>query len=202
MGAELRVDRGSAPGSRGDLSRGHDWLDLYVNQSLEFLLDSARETNDDFVPTHPKGYFQPGILALTSDRRVLYRWRSVPGRKNIGGATRRPTPQYVWKEIEQARAAGDADAALDANPELDAPAAPWPLFVSLLLANGWFVRPRAFRDPKTMLPRAQKRLLGFLAAWGAAFAFLPTLPVALAAIGYAAYITPKVRWLNKEFQSV
>ncbi len=181
--------------------RERGWLDLYVNESLEFLLQSAQETSDDFVPTHPKGYFQPGILALTRDPRVLYRWRSVPSRKNIGGATRRPTPDYVWKEIEAARAGGDTDAALDASPELDAPAAPWPLFVSLLIANGWFVAPRAFRDPKTMLPRAQKRLLGFVAAWIAAFVLLPKLPVVGALAAYAVYITPKIRWLNREFQN-
>lgn len=180
--------------------RERGWLDLYVNPSLEFLQQNALDVAD-FVPTHPKGFFQPGVLALRGEGRVLYRWRSIPSRKNIGGAIRRPTPGYAWNQIEAALGTAGGDAALDDDPEYDAPKIPWLLFASLLVANGWFVRPLAFRDPKRMIPLAQLRLLGFVGAWVAAFAYLPTLPVAAALGAWAAYITPKVRWLNREFQN-
>ena len=181
--------------------RERGWLDLYVNPELDFLQRSAKE-GDGFVPTHPKGYFQPGVLALTSEGRALYRWRSIPGRSNIGGAIRRPTPGHVWKNIEATLAAASGDAALDTDPEFDAPAIPWPLFASLLVANGWFVRPKAFRKPKVMIPRAFARLIGFVALWIAAFTWLPTLPVILALSAWVAFIAPRVKWVNNEFQSV
>ena len=34
--------------------------------------------------SHPKGYFQPGVLALSQQGRVLYRWRCRPSRQNVG----------------------------------------------------------------------------------------------------------------------
>ena len=39
-------------------------------------------------------------------------------------------------------------------------------------------------------------------SWIAAFAWLPTLPVAAILAGWVAYITPKVRWVGQEFQDV
>ncbi len=142
------------------------------------------------------------------DGRVLYRWRSVPSRKNVGGAVARPTAEHVWTSIECAldEAPGAADVALDADPPLDRANIPWPLFASLLIANGWFVEPRAFEQRQTgpSVPRriavAFARLFGFAAFWTLGFALLPALPVASAP--WAPWIVPKVRWLNREFQSV
>ena len=63
---------------------------------------------------------------------------------------------------------------------------PWPLFVLLLVANGWFVRARLFLylpDGPTANRRARSamvRVAFFLAGWGAAFATLPTLWVGAA----------------------
>jgi hypothetical protein len=37
-------------------------------------------------------------------------------------------------------------------------------------------------------------------AWTAAFWWLPALPVAAVLVGWAAWITPKVRFINDEFQ--
>jgi hypothetical protein len=54
--------------------REHGWLDLFVNERVEFLQASTR--GRDFEPSHLKGYLQPGVLALAGDGRVLYRWRS------------------------------------------------------------------------------------------------------------------------------
>jgi peroxiredoxin len=182
--------------------RERGWIDLFVNERLDFL---QRSTGDafDWVPTHPKGYFQPGVLALNADGRVLYRWRSVPTHQNMGGATERPTAEHVWTSIARALESGAnaGDASLDTDPALDSSGIPWPVFASLLIANGWFVSARGFRSVKH-IAMAGVRLVVFAGAWIAAFAWLPTLPVAAALAAWAAYITPKVRWVGQEFQDV
>jgi len=181
--------------------RERGWIDLFVNERLGFLQASAGAA--DWAPTHPKGYFQPGVLALTGDGRVLYRWRGVPTHRNMGGATQRPTAEHVWTRTALAleRGASAGDASLDTDPPLDSPGIPWPIFASLLVANGWFVSPRGFRSARRV-PIAGLRLLGFAGAWIAAFAWLPTLPVAAALAGWLAYIAPKLRWVGLEFQNV
>ena len=91
---------------------------------------------------------------------------------------------------------------------MDSPSTPWPLFVSLLIANGWFLRPQAFaqkKDGPTVRQRirnAMVRLGIFAALWITAFATLPTLLVGAVLIGWIAWIIPKIRWLNLEFQNV
>ena len=182
--------------------RERGWLDLFVNERLEFLRASVGE-GLGWAPTHPKGYFQPGVLALSASGRVLYRWRSVPNRRNVGGAAERPTADHVWTSVTRSLADAEAsgDAALDTDPPLDSSGIPWPLFVPLLLANGWFLRPRAF-ESYARIAWAAVRLPVFAGAWIAAFACLPTLPVAAVLAGWVAYITPKVRWLGREFQNV
>ena len=182
------------------------WLEIFVQTRLDFLRKSA----PGFEPTHPKGYFQPGVLVLSREGRVLYRWRSVPSRKNVGGAMVRPRAEHVWTSVQAALADGPEakDVAYDEKPEMDSAAAPWPLFVALLIANGWFLRPLAFAQkkngptPQQRIKKAMVRLGLFVALWVAAFATLPTIPVAAVLVGWIAWITPKVRWLNLEFQNL
>lgn len=180
--------------------RERGWLDLFVNERMEFLLKSTALARD-WVPTHPKGYFQPGVLALAKDGRVLYRWRGVPTHRNMGGASERPTAEHVWGRIAEAieHGASAGDAPLDPDPPLDMKGAPWPVFVSLLIANGWFLEGRGF-ESRRRIARAGLRLVGFVAAWIAAFVLLPAIPVAAVFALWVAYITPKVRWLGREFQ--
>jgi hypothetical protein len=177
-------------------------IDLFVNEKLEFLQASVGEALD-WAPSHPKGYFQPGVLALNGDGRVLYRWRGVPTHKNMGGATERPTAEHVWDAITRALedSAEVADAPLDTDPPLDSSGIPWPIFASLLIANGWFTNARGFKSARHVLI-AGVRLLAFATAWIVAFAWLPTLLVAAALACWVAYITPKVRWVGREFQDV
>jgi hypothetical protein len=186
--------------------RERGWLRLFVNEKMGFLRGSATR----FDPQHPKGYFQPGVLALSSSSRVLYRWRSTPTHKNIGGAMERPTAGHVWSRISRAleQPAYAPDAAHDDDPPLDSRGAPWPLFACLLIANGWFIRPRGFeqRDTGPTAPQrvaiAGLRILGFVGLWVAAFWWLPSLGVAVALALWAAWITPQFRFLNEEFQDV
>jgi peroxiredoxin len=182
--------------------RERGWIDLFVNERLEFLRASTSDAQG-WAPAHPKGYFQPGVLALESDGRVLYRWRGVPTHKNMGGATERPTAEHVWTRIARGleSAANPVDAPLDTEPELDSSGIPWPVFASLLIANGWFVTARGFKSARHVM-LAGVRLLAFASAWIGAFVWLPTLPVAVALAGWVAFITPKVRWVGREFQNV
>ena len=179
--------------------RERGWLDLFVKQ-----VPVATKIRP--WASHPRGYFQPGVLALSREGRVLYRWRCRPTHQNIGGAIQRPTAEYTWAQIQARLAEGSEDAPLDATPEFDAKAPPWPLFVLMLLAHGWFRRPRPFplgrqddapsAKPQAMIPR----LLGFATAWVAAFALLPPLWVTLALVAWIAFVTPGIIELGRLFQ--
>jgi len=184
--------------------RERGWLDLFVNAGSG--LSEFSETRSWIA--HPKGYFQPGVLALTGEGRVLYRWRCRPTRRNLGGAAERPTPEYVLAQVRSRLAGSAADPPLDASPETDGRVPPWWLFVLMLLAHGWFLRPKTFplaragdapsADPRHMLPR----VLAFVGAWIAAFVFLPTGWVALALVAWAALVWPGVAVVHREFQNV
>jgi hypothetical protein len=189
-----------------ETARDRGWLEIFVQTRLDFL----KRSSPGFDPTHPKGYFQPGVLVLSREGRVLYRWRSVPSHQNLGGAVVRPTAEHVWSSVQAALAEvpEGADVGYDADPHMDSPNAPWPLFVSLLIANGWFLRPLAFAQTKNGPTPTQRikiagiRLGIFAALWIAAFALLPTLPVAVVLVAWTAWIIPKIRWLNLEFQNL
>ncbi len=179
------------------------WLSLFTaDWGDEFLVK-------EWV-SHPKGYFQPGVLALSREGRVLYRWRCRPSRQNVGGAIARPTPSHVWSRVEAAlREPKDApDVAPDTDPELDARPAPWPLFVTLLLANGWFLRPVPFdqRAGEDTVPQrlrnAMLRVPLFLAGWIAAGLLLPSWVVALAFAAWVVKVVPGIREVNARFQNV
>ncbi len=190
-----------------DQCRERDWLDLYVNTGGDHGKMIGRDIDP---PVHLKGYFQPGVLALTAAHRILYRWRGVPTRHNNGGATERPTHAHVWQQTLASLAApGAPDAALDAPQEVGLQGTPWPLFVLLLLANGNFWRPKGFalqrRGPDDALRRVQRamaKLALFTAGWIAAFALLPAGWVALALLAYAVIAAPGIVAVHREFQSV
>ena len=93
---------------RDDL-RDRGWLSLFANEDYGHLRMRP-------WASHPKGYFQPGVLAVGRGGRILYRWRCRPQYSNMSGAGQRPTPQYVWREIESrlGKDAPDAAAGRDA----------------------------------------------------------------------------------------
>ena len=167
------------------------WLELFVNKDASFI------PNTDDRLSHPKGYFQPGVLGIDSNKRILYRWRSIPTRANIGGAVERPTASYVYQKVAESLEQADniEDAQLDGKPELDSKGRPFPIFVTLLLANGWFIRPVPFLltnsklSPLQRIKRAARRIPIFLAVWIAAFLILPTNWVTNAAIAYGVWVS-------------
>ena len=173
------------------------WLTLYANKGdLQFLQRGA-----DWEVEHPKGYFQPGVLAVTNSGRILYRWRSVPSVENLNGTVARPTAKYAWNEIEQSLTAGDGagDAAHDDQPEIDSPPPPRPVFIAALIANGWFLQLKSFvySPGVASTPRrfttAFRRWIMFFAFWIAAVVFLPTVPVLFSFAGWLAWIARDVR---------
>ena len=178
------------------------WLELFINEQTSFI------TNTDSPLSHPKGYFQPGVLGIDSNKRILYRWRSVPTRANIGGAAERPTATYVNQKVAESLelTASDKDAQLDDKPKLDSKGPPFPVFVALLLANGWFIRPVPFlltNSKLTALQRiksAARRIPVFLTFWIAAFLILPTNWVATAAIAYGIWLIPIVILIYRGLQ--
>ena len=190
-----------------DQCRERGWLDLYVNAYGDQHGIIARDIDP---PTHPKGYFQPGLLSLTQAHRILYRWRGVPTRHNNGGATERPTPEHVRQQIEQALLAhGAPDSALDTPPKVDVKGTPWPLFVLLLLANGNFWRPKGFAlqrrgpdDVEARAKRAAMKLALFVLGWITAFALVPAGWALLALLVYAAIAAPGIVEMHRAFQSV
>ena len=159
------------------LSSERDWLTLYANKGdLEF--SNAGRIGE---VEHPKGYFQPGVLALTNSGRILYRWRSVLPVENLNGTLARPTAKYAWSEIEKSLVAGDTaeDALHDDQPEIDSIPPPRLVFIAALIANGWFLGVKSFlyspgaASPPKRFAAAFKRLDTLLRS-DAAVVFLPT----------------------------
>lgn len=183
------------------LCQQRGWLELIVNTETALF--------DDDLYSHPKGYFQPGVLALNKAGRVLYRWRSIPTRRNIGGAVERPTAGHVFDHVSKALHQPDiGDAESDLDPELDSRGLPFVLFVPILLANGWFIKPKVFAYTSgaahisTRIKRAIMRIPFFILAWLAAFIWIPTPWVLVAAAAYAAWLTPHIRFFGRQFQSI
>lgn len=184
-----------------DTARAHAWLDLAVAEVTEFL---KRDTV--WGVSHLKGFYQPGVLALSSEQRVLYRWRSTPTRDNLGGATARPTADYVWESLQSALAnSSSANADLDATPTLDVKPPPFPIFAAILMANGWFIRPRPFayqgdgKNPLRRFPMVIARLIVFVTLWVAAFALLPTVWVSVALALYLPVAVRGIRYVYTSF---
>ena len=122
----------------------------------------------------------------------------------------RPTATYVWTTVQRALAEpkDSADAILDNNPTMDTQPIPWPIFVLLLISNGWFLHPAPFdeRVGESSVPRrirnAAIRIPIFVAAWIVAYAALPAWIVNLALVLWLAKITPGVLLVHKRFQNV
>lgn len=180
-------------------------LTLYANRGdLEFLQRGAK-----WQVEHPKGYFQPGVLALTKEGRVLYRWRSIPSEENLNGTLARPTASHAWQAIEKSLEAGDAagDATLDDDPVVDSRPPPRALFIALLIANGWFkgVRAMAYSPGVKMGPSRFagiiSRWIPFLVIWAIALMLLPAVLVGLAFAGWAAWIARDVNKTMGKFDA-
>ena len=183
---------------REDL-KGRGWIDVVFNEDYGHL--RARKW-----ASHPKGYYQPAVIAIDRSGRVLYRWRCVPRYSNMSGAGARPEARYTWDKI-QAAMAEDDDAEPDRDPVLGAPDLSWFRFLLILTAHGWFLRPKAFpllRDggKDSVSPAdAMRRVYVFAGLWILALLVLPAWWVGLAAAVWLLLLTPGLIEIHRQFQN-
>ena len=179
--------------------KNRGWLDVFYNEDYGHLRTRA-------WASHPKGYYQPGVLALHKSEQVLYRWRCVPKFSNMSGAGARPEAIYTWDQIKEGMLTKE-DAALDQNPVMGAKDLSWFRFLLIMTAHGWFIRPRAFPlkrdgDKDRVSPAAvMPRVYGFLALWIMMLVFLPLSWVGVAALAWAIAFTPGLIEIHRQFQN-
>ncbi len=178
--------------------RERKWINVYFNENIGHL------TNRTWA-SHPKGYYQPAVLAVNSEGRALYRWRMIPSKKNQAGAGSRPEANYVWNAIESALNSGE-EPPLDENPVLTHKSRSWFVFMLLALAQGWFLWPkmsplaRAGDKPVASSLQRQIRLYAFIALWIAALVLFPVKIVGLAFGAWLVAIIPGLVHIHRVLQ--
>lgn len=174
-------------------------IDVFYNEDCGHLRERS-------WASHPKGYYQPAVIALKNNGQVLYRWRCVPKYSNMSGAGARPEASYTWEHIK-AGLHSDVDAEPDQTPTLGAEDLSWPRFLLILTAHGWFVRPRAFplaraEDKKRVSPGAMMpRVYAFVLLWLLALLVFPAQWVGLAALVWMLVLTPGLLEIHRQFQN-
>jgi len=188
---------------RADL-KTREWLDVFYNADYGHLRARA-------WASHPKGYYQPAVIAVDKSGRVLYRWRCVPKYSNMSGAGARPEARYTWDRVRTAllheAESSQGDAEVDREPVMGAKDLSWFKFLLILTANGWFVRPKAFPllrdgDKDTVSPSdAMRRWYLFLGAWVIALLLLPVSWIAGAVLIWIIALTPGLIEIHRQFQN-
>ena len=184
---------------REDL-KARGWLDIFFNEDYGHLRERS-------WANHPKGYYQPAVIAIDKADRVLYRWRCVPKYRNMSGAGGRPEPRYTWQQMLAAMASAD-DVEVDKEPVMGAEDLSWFRFLLILTAHGWFLRPRAFPllrdgDKASVSPtKAVRRAYLFAGAWLLALILLPLQWVGIAALAWILALTPGLIEIHRQFQNV
>ena len=174
------------------------WLDVFYNEDSGHLRERK-------WASHPKGYYQPAVVAVHKTGRVLYRWRCVPKFSNMNGAGARPEAAYIWKKI-QASLQDTEDAALDTSPLMGSTEVGWFRFMLMLTAHGWFVRPKAFPlaregDKSSANPASMTgRIYGFIALWLVVFLLLPLKWFGIAVLTWLVVLTPGLIEIHRQFQ--
>ncbi|MFL2536097.1 MAG: hypothetical protein ACJ0RQ_07735 [Candidatus Azotimanducaceae bacterium] len=183
---------------REALSR-RGWLDVFFNEDFGHLRNRS-------WASHPKGYYQPAVIAVDRSQRVLYRWRCVPRYSNMSGAGARPEARYTLDQIVEAQGQ-EGDATLDREPLMGANELSWLKFLVLLTAHGWFLRPKVFpllRDgtKDSVTPgAAMRRAYIFAGLWLLALVMLPLAWVAGAFVTWLIALTPGLLEIHRQFQN-
>ena len=175
------------------------WVDVFYNENAGHLRNRK-------WASHPKGYYQPAVIAIARDEQVLYRWRCVPSHKNMSGAGARPEAVYTWSHMKAALET-QVDADFDREPVLATKDVSWFRFIMIMTAHGWFLRPKAFPlgrpdDPPSGRPiNAMRRVYGFVALWILALVLLPVTWVASAFALWLVALTPGLIEIHRQFQN-
>lgn len=174
-------------------------LDIFYNPDAGHLRERS-------WTSHPNGYYQPAVVALSKTGQVLYRWRCVPRYSNMSGAGGRPEARYTW-DLMQKNGQTSVDAPPDKAPEMGAGTLSWFRFLVILTAHGWFLRPRAFpllRDgakAKVTPADAMRRAYLFMGAWILALLLLPLGWVFAAFVIWLVLLTPGLVEIHRQFQN-
>jgi hypothetical protein len=175
------------------------WMDVFFNENYGHLRERA-------WASHPKGYYQPAVLAVHKSGRVLYRWRCVPKFSNMSGAGGRPEAEYTWDKIQKSLP-GSEDAPLDKMPTMGSETVSWPRFLLILTAHGWFLRPKPFPlaregDKSSVNPaKMMRRVYGFVALWLLLLIVLPIGWFGFALLAWLAALTPGLIEVHRQFQN-
>jgi hypothetical protein len=174
------------------------WLDVFYNDDTGHLRERK-------WASHPKGYYQPAVVAVHKSGRILYRWRCVPKFSNMNGAGARPGASYIWEKI-QASLERTEDAALDINPVMGSKEFGGFRFILMATVHGWFIRPKAFplaregdkpsADPAKMMPR----VYGFVALWLFLLLLLPLKWFGITVLAWLAVLAPGLVRFYRQFQ--
>lgn len=119
----------------------------------------------------------------------------------------------MWDSVqtELGKPSEAPDVPLDDAAKLDSKSPPRILFLAMLFANGWFLKPNFFihktgdesqSDMMRRMRTARMRLVIFIAGWIAAFAILPIWVPALVLVGWIAVVAPQIIALNKRGRNV
>ncbi len=178
--------------------RDRGFIDVYFNENTGHLKERP-------WTSHPKGYYQPAVLAVNAEGRVLYRWRMIPSKKNQAGAGTRPESKYVWNAIESAMESGE-EPRLDENPVLTAKSRSWFVFMLLALAQGWFLWPkmsplaREGDNPSHTPKQRWIRVDVFIMLWILALVLFPVKYVGLAFAAWLVAIIPGLVHIHRVMQ--
>ena len=97
---------------------------------------------------------------------------------------------------------------LDESPEFALTDVSWFMFLSIMLAHGWFIRPKAFPlarkgDKRSARPsRMGRRIALFVAAWAVAFVLFPVGWVVSSLVLWGALVWPGIATVNRQFQNI
>ncbi len=181
-----------------EASSERGWLDVFYNEDAGHLRERK-------WASHPKGYYQPAVVAVHKTGRILYRWRCVPKFSNMNGAGARPEAAYTWEKIK-ASLTDTEDAALDINPVMGSKEVGWFRFMLILTAHGWFIRPKAFPlaregDKESASPASMmRRIYGFVALWLVLLLILPIKWIGIAVLAWLVVLTPGLIEIHRQFQ--
>lgn len=174
------------------------WLDVFYNEDAGHLRERK-------WASHPKGYYQPAVVAVHKSGRILYRWRCVPKFSNMNGAGARPEAAYILEKIQTSLERTE-DAAPDINPVMGSKTASWFRFMLILTAHGWFIRPKAFPlarkgDKSSAAPaKMMRRVYGFVALWLVLLLILPLKWFGIAVLAWLVVLTPGLIEIHRQFQ--
>jgi hypothetical protein len=124
----------------------------------------------------------------------------------MSGAGARPEAAYTWEKIQTSLKRTE-DAPPDINPVMGSKEVNWFLFLLILTAHGWFIRPKAFPlaregDKSSVAPaKMMRRVFGFVALWLVLLLILPLKWFGIALLAWLVVLTAGLIEIHRQFQN-